>query len=69
MIVHVLSLTALLDATLQTIATKFNRPITVFITPCESNVSDPSDGTAKFGIRWFGPLRKARFAGTARSRP
>ena len=68
MIVHMPSLTTLLDATLQTIATKFNQPITVFITPCETNVSDPSDGTAKFGIRWFGPLREARFALALRER-
>lgn len=51
-IVRVPSLTALPDATLQSIATNFNQPITVFIAPRETDASDPS-GTATFGIRWF----------------
>jgi PhzF family phenazine biosynthesis protein len=61
-VVRVPSLTALPDTTLQTIATNFNQPITVFIAPRETNASDPS-GTATFGIRWFGPLREARLCG------
>ncbi|KAN0113814.1 hypothetical protein V8E52_007286 [Russula decolorans] len=50
-IVSLPSLTALPDATLQTIAVNFNQPMTVFITPpahCDSAM-------AGFGIRWFTP--------------
>jgi len=50
-IVRVPSLTALPDATLQSIAMNFNQPITVFVAPLET---DPSR-TATFGIRWFSP--------------
>ena len=58
-IVHLPSLTALPDETLQTIAATFNQPITVFITPLASdeNTVDLSGScatkTSKFGIRWF----------------
>lgn len=48
-IVRVPSLTALPDSTLQSIATNFNQPITVFVAPLST---DPS-GMATFGIRWF----------------
>jgi hypothetical protein len=64
-VVRVPSLTALPDTTLQTIATNFNQPITVFITPRETNASDPS-GTATFGIvvrpAARGPALRARHA-------
>jgi PhzF family phenazine biosynthesis protein len=59
-IVHLPSLTALPDATLQTIARNFNQPMAVFITPlaqCET-VAPSASGTtttARFGIRWFTP--------------
>ena len=58
-IVHLPSLTALPDETLQTIAANFNQPITVFITRLASdeNTVDPSESytttTSRFGIRWF----------------
>jgi PhzF family phenazine biosynthesis protein len=58
-IVHLPSLTALPDETLQTIAANFNQPITVFITPLASdeNTVDLSGScattTSRFGIRWF----------------
>jgi len=58
-IVHLPSLMALPDETLQTIAANFNQPITVFITPLASdeNTVDPSGSctitTTRFGIRWF----------------
>ena len=58
-IVLVPTLTALPDATLQSIATNFNQPITVFIAPRET---DPS-GTATFGIRWFTPEMEAPLCG------
>jgi len=59
-IVHLPLLTALPDATLQTIARNFNQPMSVFITPlphCET-VAPSVSGTittkmARFGIRWF----------------
>jgi PhzF family phenazine biosynthesis protein len=58
-IVHLPSLTALPDATLQTIAVNFNQPMTAFIAPlahCESTVGLSASGTmARFGIRWFTP--------------
>lgn len=62
-IVHLPSLTALPDPTLQTIAVNFNQPMTVFIAPvahCNSAVGQStSSGTmtkmARFGIRWFTP--------------
>jgi PhzF family phenazine biosynthesis protein len=59
-IVHLPSLTALPDATLQTIAVNFNQPITVFITPLahsESRVGPSASGTTmtRSGIRWFTP--------------
>ncbi|KAH9173986.1 Diaminopimelate epimerase-like protein [Lactarius sanguifluus] len=53
-VVRVPSLTALPDTTLQSIATNFNQPMTVFIAPRETNANDISD-TATFGIRWFTP--------------
>ena len=58
-IVHLPSLMALPNTTLQTIATNFNQPITVFVAPLapgEDNV-DPSSWatTTTFGIRWFTP--------------
>ena len=56
------SLTTLPDAKPQTIATNY-QTITVFIAPRETDASDPSDETATFGIRWFGPLREARLCG------
>ena len=65
-IVHLPSLNALPDETLQRIAANFNQPITVFITPLaphDENVNpsgpggtDSTDGTGatlRFGIRWF----------------
>jgi len=58
-IVRVPSLTALPDATLQSIAANFNQPITVFIAPRETDLS----GTATFGIRWFGPAQEVRLCG------
>jgi len=62
-IVHLPSLTALPDATLQTIAGNFNQPMTVFIAPLALRDSavdqSTSPGTmmkmARFGIRWFTP--------------
>jgi PhzF family phenazine biosynthesis protein len=59
-IVHLPSLTALPDATLQSIAVNFNQPMTVFITPlahCENTVDHSTSGMtmARFGIRWFTP--------------
>ncbi|KAH8997883.1 Diaminopimelate epimerase-like protein [Lactarius hatsudake] len=51
-VVRVPSLTAFPDATLQSIATNFNQPMTVFIAPRETNTNDIS-GTKTFGIRWF----------------
>jgi predicted PhzF superfamily epimerase YddE/YHI9 len=62
-IVRLPSLTALPDATLQTIAVNFNQPMTVFIAPlahCNSAVdqsTSPGRTTkmARFGIRWFTP--------------
>ena len=62
-IVHLPSLMALPDATLQTIAVNFNQPMTVFIAPLlhrDSTVDQfTSPGTitkmARFGIRWFTP--------------
>jgi len=59
-IVRVPSLTALPDATLQSIATNFNQPITVFVAPRET---DPASGTATFGIRWFTPEIEAPLCG------
>ncbi|KAI9435249.1 Diaminopimelate epimerase-like protein [Lactarius indigo] len=53
-VVRVSSLTALPDATMQSIATNFNQPMTVFIAPHETNANDAS-GIATFGIRWFTP--------------
>ncbi|KAI0259365.1 hypothetical protein BC834DRAFT_906539 [Gloeopeniophorella convolvens] len=58
-IVHVPSLQALPDATLQTVAANFNQPITVFVAPKEA-------GTAQvptFGIRWFTPSIEAPLCG------
>jgi len=55
-IVYLPSLTALSDVTLQTIATNFNQPITVFIAPLApgKRIDDHSETTAAtFGIRWF----------------
>ncbi|KAH9953645.1 hypothetical protein BC827DRAFT_1247097 [Russula dissimulans] len=55
-IVYLPSLTALSDVTLQTIATNFNQPITVFIAPLApgKRIDDHSGTTAAtFGIRWF----------------
>ena len=58
-IVHLPSLTALSDETLQTIAANFNQPITAFITRLASdeNTVNPSESctttTSRFGIRWF----------------
>jgi PhzF family phenazine biosynthesis protein len=66
-IVHLPLLTALPDATLQTIARNFNQPMAVFITPLES--VDPSvSGTittkmARFGIRWFTPELEVSLCG------
>jgi len=62
-IVHLPSLTALPDATLQTIARNFNQPMTVFIAPQlhqGSAVNQPTSPKmrsriARFGIRWFTP--------------
>lgn len=62
-IVHLPSLMALPDATLQTIAVNFNQPMTVFISPLVQHDSTAdqftSPGTmtkmARFGIRWFTP--------------
>lgn len=62
-IVHLPSLTALPDATLQTIAINFNQPMTVFIAPLEHRDSAVDQSTspgamtkmARFGIRWFTP--------------
>jgi len=62
-IVSLPSLTALPDATLQTIAVNFNQPMTVFITPlahCDSAVDQSTSPVmmtkmAGFGIRWFTP--------------
>ena len=63
-IVRVPSLTALPDATLQSIAANFNQPITVFVAPPETatGTSDAS-GTARFGIRWFTPEIEAPLCG------
>ena len=58
-IVRVPSLTALPDATLQSIAANFNQPITVFVAPHEAN----PPGTATFGIRWFTPEAELRICG------
>jgi len=58
-IVRVPSLTALPDATLQSIAANFNQPITAFVAPREA---DPS-GTETFGIRWFSPVEEGRLCG------
>jgi predicted PhzF superfamily epimerase YddE/YHI9 len=68
-IVHLPSLKALPDETLQTIAANFNQPITVFIAPlapldenedvinpsgsCGSDNINDADTTLRFGIRWF----------------
>jgi len=60
--VRVPSLTTLSDATLQTITTNFNQPVTVFIAPRETNASDPPE-IATIGIRWFIPVREARLCG------
>ena len=62
-IVHLPSLTALPDPTLQAIAVNFNQPTTVFIAPVAHRNSavgqSTSPGTmkkmARFGIRWFTP--------------
>jgi len=62
-IVHLPSLTALPDPTLQTIAVNFNQPMTVFIAPVAHRNSAVSQSTspgtmtkmARFGIRWFTP--------------
>lgn len=62
-IVHLPTLTALPDATLQTIALNFNQPMTVFIAPLAEHDGtadhSTSPGTmtkmARFGIRWFTP--------------
>ncbi|KAI9450946.1 hypothetical protein F5148DRAFT_567064, partial [Russula earlei] len=57
-IVHLPSLRALADVTLQTIASNFNQPITVFIAPLGrgGRADDNSETTtATFGIRWFTP--------------
>jgi PhzF family phenazine biosynthesis protein len=65
-IVHLPSLTALPDETLQTIAANFNQPITVFITPLASdeNTVEPSGGyTLRFGIRWFTTKLEAPLCG------
>jgi PhzF family phenazine biosynthesis protein len=68
-IVHLPSLTALPDETLQTIAVNFNQPITVFIAPLPSdeNTVDPSgtgtSTTLRFGIRWFTTKLEARLCG------
>ncbi|KAF8266146.1 hypothetical protein EI94DRAFT_1830838 [Lactarius quietus] len=64
-IVRVPSLTALPDTTLQTIATNFNQPITVFVAPHET--SDASE-TATFGIRWFTPEVELPLCGHGTSR-
>jgi len=61
--VHLPSLTALPDATLQTIAVNFNQPMTVFIAPLAyrdgavDQAGSPGTMTrmARFGIRWFTP--------------
>jgi len=70
-IVHLPSLTALPDATLQTIAVNFNQPMTVFIAPLAHRDSavdqSTSPGTvtklARFGIRWFTPEIEAALCG------
>ena len=68
-IVHLPSLTALPDETLQTIAANFNQPITVFITPLASdeNTVDPygscTTTTSRFGIRWFTTKLEAPLCG------
>ena len=70
-IVHLPSLTALPDATLQTIAANFNQPMTVFIAPLAHRDSavdqSTSPGTmtemAGFGIRWFTPKLEVPFCG------
>jgi len=70
-IVHLPSLTALPDATLQTIAVNFNQPMTVFIAPLAHRDSavdqSTSPGTmtkmAGFGIRWFTPKLEVPFCG------
>jgi PhzF family phenazine biosynthesis protein len=62
-VVHLPSLTALPDATLQTIAVNFNQPMTVFIAPLAHHDSAVDQSTslgtmtkmARFGIRWFTP--------------
>jgi PhzF family phenazine biosynthesis protein len=61
-IVHLPSLAALPDATLQTIAVNFNQPMTVFIAPLvhrksavDQSTSPGTTTTARFGIRWFTP--------------
>jgi PhzF family phenazine biosynthesis protein len=51
-IVRVPTLTALPDTTLQTIATNFNQPMTVFIAPLSP---ETDSDTLTFGIRWFTP--------------
>ena len=53
-IVRMPTLTALPDTKLQTIATNFNQPMTVFVAPL-SPETDPSS----FGIRWFTPEMEA----------
>ncbi|KAI0298801.1 hypothetical protein B0F90DRAFT_1632068 [Multifurca ochricompacta] len=64
-IVHVPSLTALPDTTLQSIAANFNQPITVFVAPKTQN-DQPAhldESTATFGIRWFTPGIEAPLCG------
>ena len=61
-IVRIPTLTALPDATLQSIATNFNQPITVFVAPHDSD--ETSNGTAAtFGIRWFTPELEIQLCG------
>jgi PhzF family phenazine biosynthesis protein len=62
-IVRIPSLTALPDATLQSIATNFNQPITVFVAPRATNNASDQPGTATFGIRWFTPEIEAPLCG------
>jgi len=65
-IVHLPSLTALSDVTLQTIATNFNQPITAFISPLalgKCTGDDSGTTAATFGIRWFTTKVEVRLCG------